>query len=462
MKVCIISEGCYPVLRGGLSEWTHLLIKTLKDIQFDVLCITATGTEKPVYEKQENVSRFVLRALTPAVRSSRGSMLPGLASRALSDCLRTVLEGKPVDFEQTVRVCRKYAVGKGMLTTRPYWDLVVKSYRERYSRSRFVDYFWTHYGLSSILLDMISDTGYLPRADVYHALSTGYAGFISSLAKVLHGSPIVLTEQGLYLVERRSELARQDMPEVYRDLLMRFSESIVKTSYEYADVIVPPCLSHVRIEQELGADLRKVRVIKNGIECDRFIPGPSRNGAKPTIGCFARVVPIKGITDLIRAAGIVLQKHKIDFVVVGEIQHKEYHAECLRLIKELGLQDNFKFIGHTNALEWYHRVDIFTLSSISEGVPYALLEAMSCGLPCVCTAVGGVPEIIEDGVGFLVPPGQPEKLAEKFCLLLENKDLRQRMGRQGSRIANSKYTLPGMAGEFRREYEGLLNGRRRG
>ena len=174
------------------------------------------------------------------------------------------------------------------------------------------------------------------------------------------------------------------------------------------------------------------------------------------MAAFARVVPIKGITNLVQAAKIVCEKSPADFVVLGDIQDQEYYTQCQDLVKNLGLENQFKFMGHSDAAEWYHKVDIFTLPSISEGVPYALLEAMSCGLPSVCTAVGGVPEIISDGVGYVVPPNRPDLLAEKLSLLVNDKKLRTKMGQRAIEVANAKYDIDEMAGKFRTLYKELV------
>jgi len=170
------------------------------------------------------------------------------------------------------------------------------------------------------------------------------------------------------------------------------------------------------------------------------------------------VVPIKGIEVLIKAARSVLQSQQANFVVVGEVQDEPYYKECLKMVQEMGIGDHFHFVGHKDPLEWYHQVDIFTLSSISEGVPYALLEAMSCGLPSVCTAVGGVPEIIQEGLGYLVLPNHPEQLAEKLGLLISNRSLRKEMGRRASEQAHAKYHIRDMASRFLTLYEEVCRG----
>jgi len=379
MRVCIIAEGSYPIIRGGLSEWAHMLIKALKDVKFDVYCITPTAENKwkPVYEKFPNVDRIIIKPLIRTKTLKDTGIVTKQLSLALAKLLENAADGVPADFKKIVLEIGVTAVGKGWLASKDYWDFVISTYKKNYPKGSFSEYFWTFNGLNSILLDSMQFVRDIPKADIYHSLSSGFAGFAGSIAKTVHHSPLVISEQGLYLVERRDELSRQDVSEWYRTQLIRFSESLVKTSYKYADKIVPPCHSHMKIETQLGADPDKIFMIKNGIETDRFMPGPSKNGHKLLIGCFARVVPIKGITTLIKAAKIVCDKFPADFVVVGEVQDKEYYNECQKMVEKLGLTSRFKFIGHANAAEWYKKVDIFTLSSNSEGVPYALLEAMS-------------------------------------------------------------------------------------
>jgi glycosyltransferase involved in cell wall biosynthesis len=458
MKVCIIAEGSYPIIRGGLSEWAHMLIKALKNVQFDVYCITPTDEHKwkPVYEKFPNVDQVIIKPLirTGGIKDSR--RISRQLSSDMAKLLENAADGVPVDFDNIVWEKGATSVSKGWLASKDYWDFVVKTYNKNYPEGSFAEYFWTFNGLNSILLDSMQFIKEIPKADIYHSLSSGFAGFAGSIAKTVRHSPLVISEQGLYLVERRDELARQNVSEWYRKQLLMFSESLVKTSYKYADKIVPPCHSHMDIEKKLGADPGKIQMIKNGIEIDRFMPGPSKNGHKPVVGCFARVVPIKGITTLIKAAKIVCDKMPADFVVVGEVQDREYYIECQKMVEKLGITNHFKFIGHADAAEWYKKVDIFTLSSNSEGVPYALLEAMSCGLPCVCTDVGGMSEILADGLGYIVPPGQPESLAKAFIKLLDNPELRISMGERATKVAREKYTIREEAENVLNLYKGLL------
>jgi glycosyltransferase involved in cell wall biosynthesis len=181
----------------------------------------------------------------------------------------------------------------------------------------------------------------------------------------------------------------------------------------------------------------------------------------PLVGCFARVVPVKALEVFIRAAKKVCESHKANFIVAGEVQDRQYYQECLQLVNELGIGDRFKFIGFADSAAWLQKVDIFTLSSDSEGVPYALLEAMSCGVPAVCTAVGGVPEIVRKDTGFLIPRGQSDALAEKICELLDNEELRKKMGQRAREVALTDYTVALMTNNFHNLYRELSNERKR-
>jgi glycosyltransferase involved in cell wall biosynthesis len=179
------------------------------------------------------------------------------------------------------------------------------------------------------------------------------------------------------------------------------------------------------------------------------------------VGCFARVVPVKDQMTLIKASRRVLEKHQANFVFVGEVQDDGYYNECQALVQELGLVENVKFIGHTdNVVKWYQQSDIFVLSSQSEGVPLALLEAMSCGLPCVCTAVGGVPDILSDsGVGYTVSPNDSDSLASRISELLENATLRRAMGMHARDLVRRKYTVEKMSQKILEVYvETLVEG----
>jgi glycosyltransferase involved in cell wall biosynthesis len=102
--------------------------------------------------------------------------------------------------------------------------------------------------------------------------------------------------------------------------------------------------------------------------------------------------------------------------------------------------------------------DLFALSSLYEGLPVALLEAMSVGKPAVAPAVGGIPEVIEDGLnGFLVQPRDPEKLAEKILEILQDPILRSKMSRNAAQAVQERFNLQEMVRRVEQVYSDMLS-----
>jgi glycosyltransferase involved in cell wall biosynthesis len=270
----------------------------------------------------------------------------------------------------------------------------------------------------------------------------------------MYRKPLVVSEHGLYLKERVFDLAKQDISPAVRQQANNYYEALVKTCYQYADFILPVCRDHADQEIKLGADPKKIEVIINGVDCEKFTPSVKDNTRVPMVGCFARVVPIKDQLTLIKASRNILEEHDADFIFAGEIQDEEYYHECQAMVQSLGLDKKIKFVGHSdNMLDWYRQADVFVLSSKSEGVPLALLEAMSCAIPCVCTGVGGVPDILRDNVtGYIVKPGDSQLMATKILALLDDKMRREKMGQKARALVKEKYTIGQMSQNILRIY----------
>src|SRR5262249_20904979 len=141
---------------------------------------------------------------------------------------------------------------------------------------------------------------------------------------------------------------------------------------------------------------------------------------RPRIGVVSNLDPVKGVEDFVRAAAIVRAAHPSSlFEVAGDGPLRE---PLERLIAELGMMAHFRLHGRIGKIESFlERLDIAVLPSRSEGMSNALLEYMAAGKPIVATAVGANPELIRDGVdGVLVPPGDPQALAQGMRRLLED------------------------------------------
>jgi glycosyltransferase involved in cell wall biosynthesis len=124
--------------------------------------------------------------------------------------------------------------------------------------------------------------------------------------------------------------------------------------------------------------------------------------------------------------------------------------------KAASIQSSVAFLGQrTDAFRVLSEFDIFVLpSSEREGLGISMLEAMSCGLPVIATNVGGIPEVVRDGVnGFLVPPKNPHMLAERILRLLRDKNRAKSMGEAGKKILETEFTSEMMIGEIEKLYE---------
>lgn len=172
----------------------------------------------------------------------------------------------------------------------------------------------------------------------------------------------------------------------------------------------------------------------------------------PLIGIVGRLKPVKGHSDFLKAASIISGKlPDTSFVVLGD-------GPLMRSLRDeaygLGLNGRVHFVGFkADVLDWIAALDLLVFSSHSEGIPNALLEAMSLGVPIVSTAVGGVPEVIEDGVsGILVPPKDPEALAQACLELLSDPGCRQEMALAGQERCHTCFSDLRMAQNTRDIY----------
>ena len=169
------------------------------------------------------------------------------------------------------------------------------------------------------------------------------------------------------------------------------------------------------------------------------------------VGTVSRITPIKDTLTLIRAANDVVKKYPTKFVIVGEVQDEEYYEECLELVETLGIKSNVVFTGFQDSTEWYPKFDVFVLPSLSEGFPLTILEALSSGVPCLATRVGGVPEILDDE--FLVERWDYRGLSTKISWLLRNPEMRYEIGSRGRKLVESKFNVSKMVEEYRDLYK---------
>ena len=211
-----------------------------------------------------------------------------------------------------------------------------------------------------------------------------------------------------------------------------------------------------------GFDPSKIVVVYNGIDLERF----SRSNADgrqllPNVSAESKTVVMvanmhtgaKGHGDLIEAARAVREKFpETKFLLAGDGEMRPFFEERVRA---LGLAEMFLFLGHrTDIPQLLSCSDIGVLASKSEGLPNAVLEYLAAGLPVVATAVGGVPEIIENEVhGLLVPAEHPAALSTAILRLLEDSELRANLGKAGQERVRTRFNFSGVLDSLRDVYE---------
>jgi glycosyltransferase involved in cell wall biosynthesis len=209
----------------------------------------------------------------------------------------------------------------------------------------------------------------------------------------------------------------------------------------------------------------KITVIYNAVDMDLFDTRDSEINRRKNddflIGSVGRLDPSKGYDTLLRSMPAVIREFPMaKLMVMGDGAQRKYLEE---LCANLGIAEQVTFLGRKTPAEvrgFLEKIDLFVLASHWEGFGVALIEAMSAGKPVVATQVGGIPEIVDDGgCGFLVPPCQPQVLADKIVSLLRDRELSLEMGKKGRKRAETLFSLDRMMAELENVYRGLLNHR---
>ena len=190
-------------------------------------------------------------------------------------------------------------------------------------------------------------------------------------------------------------------------------------------------------------DERNISVIPFGVDTEVFKPARLAEQREECEILYAgSLYPLKGVHDLIRGIANV-RKHglKANLTVVGEGQQKEALTTLTRV---LGIEEYVKFEGfvpYSNMPQYYRRSDIFCFPTLGEPFGKAIIEAMACGKPVIATNAGGPAEIIRDKVdGILVPPSNPEAIAQQITRLIEDKNERRRLGERARETAVNRFS----------------------
>jgi glycosyltransferase involved in cell wall biosynthesis len=205
-----------------------------------------------------------------------------------------------------------------------------------------------------------------------------------------------------------------------------------------------------RLAMEQGVPANRIVTVHNGIDTRRFdFRGPCLSGPAVVV---ARLCADKDLGTLLRAVAL-LKKECPEFklAIAGDGPCK---SELQQLVADAGLHANVTFLGAINDVpSLLATARMSVLSSVSEGVPLTLLEAMARGLPVVATRVGGIPEVVTDGDnGFLVPPRDPAALAHAILRVQTDDELARKFGRAGRRCVEERFDVRRMVARYEALY----------
>lgn len=467
MKVCLIAEGCYPYLQGGVSSWIHSIINSFPEHTFILVTVIAEDKKKGkfVYQLPSNLSEVHEFSFQDALKSNGIWGRKVKISKNHKEALLSLLKGDKTQwgaiFELFKTVKQKVPLAD-FVRSKTFFDVLIEAYSDKYEMVSFTELFWTIRSVYVPLFYLISNC--TVEADLYHAVSTGYGGVIGSLCKWSYEKPLIVSEHGIYTREREEEIIKADWVQGYfKDIWINFFHSLSDCAYGYADRVTTLFEGNKSIQLELGCSPDKIRLIPNGIDVEEYYDLVGKTAETDiNIGAITRVVPIKDIKTMLMSFDIVKRNvPNAKFYIMGQYDEAfEYYEECLSLLDSLGTKD-VKFMGNINVKEYIGMMDILVLTSISEGQPIAMLEGMAAAKPHVATNVGSVPELLygnQDGLGnagLILPIMEYVEIANEIIKLCYNHSLREKMGTIGRERVSRFYTRDRMIKGYQELYDEL-------
>lgn len=445
--ICLLLEGTYPYVRGGVSSWTHELIKHQSQFNFHIVCIVPDDNNLELQFKLPDnilsVSNIVLREI-PINKSAPSN---NIIKQIQPELLKIINNNADInDFAKVMQTLQKVKSSIGedyLLNSEDAWQTMEEMYENRFKNSSMLDYFWSWRSIFGGIFSMLLCP--LPEADLYHTICTGYAGILAARAKIEKNAKMLVSEHGLYTNERRVEIASADWLEEtasaqltidilhsdLRDLWIDAFSCYSRICYQAADNIITLFAGNQITQIEDGADKNKMMVIPNGVDVERFSALPRIEHDVPTIAMIGRVVPIKDVKSFIRSVDIIRnQIGDIRAYIMGNMEEDpEYAKECQNLAQHLLLNDVLEFTGAVKIDDYLPKIDVVVFTSISEAQPLVILEAGAAGIPVVSTFVGACEEMIygtkdeEPNLGFagaVVPLSNASAIAEKTIHLLSD------------------------------------------
>ena len=455
--ICLIVEGAYPYVSGGVSAWVHGVIRRQPDLRFCVVAILPAPPPPPLkYDRLPNLDALhhLYLSETYSRRGRRG--YSSFDEAAFDKAVDAFLSGGGLaELASVDRLIGPLVTARrtgDLLDSTLAWNLVCDLYTREMPHESFLHFFWAWRALFGGLVATLSFP--LPPAHVYHTVSTGYAGLLAARAAIETGRPAIITEHSVYTNERRIEILQADwivdtvdkgfaIHDPRRDLRDFWStafESYAKACYEACTEVITLHGANQLAQIMQGASPERMKIIPNGVDYQTLHRLP-RTGpdAAPTVALIGRVVPIKDIKTYIHAIQIVQPQFPglTAFVLGPYDEDPDYYEQCKILAAQLGLSDVVRFTGQVDVTQYFPRMHVNVLSSLSESQPLSVLEAGAAAIPTVATNVGACREILlgrRDEHPSLGPGGiltdvaSPEQTAAGITELLRDNGQRERLG----------------------------------
>jgi polysaccharide biosynthesis protein PelF len=471
MDVALIGEGTYPHQFGGVSVWTDQLIRGMPDHRFQVVALVATGSEPVRWELPDNVSSVITVPLwgpEPARRAARGpAQSPLRALQELVDVLLAPPEEDQDRFGDALRELFEFAQQSSLsacLASEESVRLLSDTWRARWSEpGQSPPTLYDAVTALQLLDHSLRPLSHPPvQTDLAHAVTNGLGALPALAAQWRYGTPILLTEHGIYMREQYMHAGRAAHRWPVKAFYLAFLRRLCAIGYQQAEMIAPGNAYNKRWEQRLGADTSRIRTVYNGVHPADF-PAVVGEPEVPTISWAGRIDPVKDLETLLRAFALVNKEMpETRLRMFGSPPHGQeaYLEGCQELAAELGVSELATFEGRVdNIRDAYAAGHVVVLCSITEGFPYTLIEAMTCGRACVATDVGGVTEALAD-TGLVVPPRSPQSLAQACLGLLRDDQQRHSMGAAARLRALEYFTVARSISAYEELYASLGPGHR--
>lgn len=464
MKICLILEGCYPYIRGGVSTWMHQYINNMPEHEFVLWVIGAKAEDKDnfVYELPKNVVGVQQVFLDDALRVKDTGIFQYHFNQEEEEAhKRLVISDKP-NWELLFDLYQVKKINPmSYLKSQSFLQTLTESCQKEFPFIAFSDAF---HSVRSRLLPVLYLMGTeIPQADCYHAICTGYGGLLATMGAYIYKKPLLLTEHGIYTREREEEIIRAKwVARAFKPHWIDFFYMLSDMIYERAFRVTALFTRAMYTQIDMGCAPEKCRVIENGISYERFCDIPLKeDDGFVDIGALVRMAPIKDIKTMIYSFfELSCRKNNVRLHILGGVDDEEYDQECRALVEQLGLSEKIIFPGFVDIVEYFKKLDFTILTSISEGQPLSVLESFAARRPAVTTDVGCCNELLDGKpgdklgkAGYYVPPMQREKLADAMEALCDSKELRLQMGEIAQKRAAKDFKYDIMLTKYKNVYK---------